>query len=37
MQVTLAAGTTGVGLASDLREGIIDRFAALEAAGGPPH
>ncbi len=29
MQVALAAGTTGVGLASDLQDGIIDRFRSL--------
>jgi ABC-2 type transport system permease protein/oleandomycin transport system permease protein len=32
MQVTLAAGTTGVGLASDLRDGIVDRFRSLPLA-----
>lgn len=29
MQITLAAGATGVGLATDLRDGIIDRFRSL--------
>ena len=32
MQVTLAAGATGVGLATDLRDGIIDRFRSLPMA-----
>ncbi|HEX2849051.1 MAG TPA: ATP-binding cassette domain-containing protein [Acidimicrobiales bacterium] len=29
MQVALAAGATGVGLATDLRDGIVDRFRSL--------
>ena len=32
MQITLAAGTTGVGIATDLRDGIIDRFRSLPMA-----
>ncbi len=32
MQITLAAGATGVGLATDLRDGIIDRFRSLPMA-----
>jgi ABC-2 type transport system ATP-binding protein len=32
MQVALAAGTTGVGLATDLGSGIIDRFRSLPMA-----
>ena len=32
MQTTLAAGATGVGLATDLRDGIIDRFRSLPMA-----
>jgi ABC-2 type transport system ATP-binding protein len=32
MQVTPAAGTTGVGIATDLRGGIIDRFRSLPIA-----
>ncbi|MCC6438970.1 MAG: ABC transporter permease, partial [Acidimicrobiales bacterium] len=32
MQITLAAGATGVGLATDLRDGIIDRFRSLPIA-----
>ena len=32
MQITLAAGTTGVGIATDLRDGIIDRFRSLPIA-----
>jgi ABC transporter DrrB family efflux protein len=32
MQITLAAGVTGVGLATDLRTGIIDRFRSLPIA-----
>ena len=33
MQITLAAGITGVGIATDLRDGIIDRFRSLPIAG----
>lgn len=32
MQITLAAGATGVGLATDLTNGIIDRFRSLPMA-----
>jgi ABC-2 type transport system permease protein/oleandomycin transport system permease protein len=32
MQITLAAGTTGVGIATDLRDGIIDRLRSLPIA-----
>lgn len=32
MQIVLAAGATGVGLATDLRDGIIDRFRSLPMA-----
>ena len=32
MNLVLAAGTTGVGLATDLQEGIIDRFRSLPMA-----
>ena len=35
MQITLAAGTTGVGIATDLRDGIIDRFRSLPIAQPP--
>ena len=32
MQITLSAGTTGVGIATDLHHGIIDRFRSLPIA-----